>query len=116
MRNQPETHNSHGPLRSNIGLKIESNHDFYSIIAAKGKLVAQEHLLLRGLIFQKKYLFCIFVPASHVLTAAHCLYSNCTHRDPPASVIVGQVSDILSLFFPFDRSRRARLVTLSLVD
>ena len=54
MRNQPETHNSHGPLRSNIGLNIRSNHDFYSIIAAKGKLVAQEHLLLRGLVFQKR--------------------------------------------------------------
>ena len=102
MRNQPETHNSHGPLRSNIGLNIESNHDFYSIIAAKGKLVAQEHLLLRGLILKKERdFFCIFVPASHVLTAAHCLYSNCTHRDPPTSVIVGQVGDILSLFFPF---------------
>ena len=60
MRNQPETHNSHGPLRSNIGLNIESNHDFYSIIAAKGKLVAQEHLLLRGLILQKKRSFLYF--------------------------------------------------------
>ena len=118
MRNQPETHNSHGPLRSNIGLNIiGSNHDFYSIIAAKGKLVAQEHLLLRGLIFVKKReFFFVFFPASHVLTAAHCLYSNCTHRDPPTSVIVGQVGDILSLFFPFDLSRRARLVTLSLVE
>ena len=116
MRNQPETRNSHGPLRSNIGLNFGSIHDFYSIIAAKGKLVAQEHLLLRGWVFQKRDLFCIFVPASHVLTAAHCLYSNCTHRDPPTSVIVGQVGDFLSLFFPFYLSRKARLVTLSLVD
>ena len=74
MRNQPETHNSHGPLRSNIGLNIGSNHDFYSIIAAKGKLVAQEHLLLRGLILQQKEIFFVFLflPAMYLLLPIAC--------------------------------------------
>ena len=72
MRNQPETHNSHGPLRSNIGLNFGSNHDFYSIIAAKGKLVAQEHLLLRGWVFQKRDFLYFFPPAMYLLLPIAC--------------------------------------------
>ena len=83
---------------------------------SKGEVGCSGTLITKRFNFTKKEIFFVFFPASHVLTAAHCLYSNCTHRDPPTSVIVGQVGDILSLFFPFDRSRRARLVTLSLVD
>ena len=72
MRNQPETHNSHGPLRSNIGLNFGSNHDFYSIIAAKGKLVAQEHLLLRGWVFQKRDFLYFLPPAMYLLLPIAC--------------------------------------------